>query len=263
MNRRIIKITGSDTQNFLQNLITNNLNLCSEDNPIYSCLLSPKGRYQFDFFVIKKEDYFLIDINESQVDGFIQALKYRKLIAKVSFEILENYKVYNTKSKIDDCIISYKDPRLDILGYRTISTNKISSDDLMLNYNEIRYKNSVPESNELTFDKSIPIEYGMDELGALSYNKGCYLGQEFTNSAKHRMAIRKRVISITANFEIIKDDVLMNAEVVDVGKIISVLDDKTTALALFKMPHKDEDIFINDKLVEKNIPSWIKIYSAE
>ncbi len=267
MNRNIIKIFGLDAEIFLQNLTTNDLTLCTTSNPIYSCLLSPKGRYQFDFFIIRIDDYFLIDISSNLVEIFLSALKYRKLISKVNFEILPDYKVYNTKIKIIDAIISFKDPRLDSLGFRTISTKYIEEANLLTNYHEIRYINTIPESEDFTFDKSIPIEFGMDELNAISYSKGCYLGQEFTNSAKNRMAIRQRLISISSNFVLNENDIITTIDNTEVGKIVSILNlDNTTnylAMSLFKMKYKNENVFINNKKIIKNIPSWMKIYTEE
>ncbi|MCL2566625.1 MAG: hypothetical protein FWE18_00825 [Alphaproteobacteria bacterium] len=259
MNRTLIKISGIDAESFLQNLITNDIK--TENQAIYSCLLSPRGKYQFDFFVIKIENYFLIDIAESQAQKFLDALKYRKLIAKVNFEILKNYHVYNTAVKITDSLVSFQDTRLSILGFRTIAQNSPSAENILFNYEELRYKNAVPESDDFNFDKSIPIEFGMDELGALSYSKGCYLGQEFTNSAKNKLAIRKRVISIYADFSLFKDEIITTKNGTQAGRVIAAREN--LALALFSMSFMSEDIFINKRAVKKHIPKWIKIYSLD
>lgn len=268
MSRTIIKIFGDDSKNFLQALVSNNIELCTENNPLYSCLLSPKGRYQFDFFIIKIENHFLIDISSKSVDNFINSLKYRKLIAKINFEILENYKLYNTNKKINDAIASFKDPRLEELGYRTIDNKSINKEYLINNYAEIRYQNVIPEGDDFEFDKSIPIEFGMDELNALNYNKGCYLGQEFTNSAKHRMEIRKRLIGISSKQPLNKNDIINTASNEEVGKIISNKSIQSNSgeylsLALFKMRYKNETIYTGSQEIIKNIPNWVKIYSIE
>ncbi|MDR2008849.1 MAG: hypothetical protein LBQ34_07780 [Alphaproteobacteria bacterium] len=259
MNRTIIKIFGVEAETFLQNLISNDIKLLQENQGIYSLLLSPKGRYQFDFFVLKIADYFLIDIASISVQKFLDTLKYRKLITKVSFEILEGYQVYNTTKKIEHSAASFADPRLPILGFRTISQNPVET--ILLNYDELRFKNAIPESDDFTFDKSVPIEFGMDELGALCYSKGCYMGQEFTNSAKNKLAIRKRVISISADFNLAKGDIIINKDGIQVGEIVAA--SGNLGLALFSMQHANEDIFINEKSVKKYIPDWIKIYTTE
>ncbi|MDR0484845.1 MAG: hypothetical protein LBH40_06185 [Alphaproteobacteria bacterium] len=261
MSRTIIKIFGEQAESFLQNLITGDIKLLQGNQAIYSCLLSPRGRYQFDFFVIKINDYFLIDIQSSQVSKFLETLKYRKLITKVDFKILPEYKVYTTKTKIADSLISFADPRLELLGFRSILQNTPKAEDILLNYDEIRFKNAIPEGADFTFDKSIPIEFGMDELSALSYSKGCYMGQEFTNSAKNKLVIRKRVISIISNLPLSNGDIIKNKEDTAVGEVIATLGG--LSLALFSMQYKDEDIFVNNQKVEKYIPQWIKIYSID
>ena len=58
-NSQFLSIEGEDSNEFLQNLITNDINKCSEDNIIYSCLLSPQGKFLSDFFIFKKEKYLI------------------------------------------------------------------------------------------------------------------------------------------------------------------------------------------------------------
>ena len=71
---RFIAISGDDDRDFLQGLITNDINLCN-NNPIYSCLLSPQGKFLADFFIIKLDDCFLIEIHYKFFDNILNKLQ--------------------------------------------------------------------------------------------------------------------------------------------------------------------------------------------
>lgn len=225
--RKIIAVQGNDSKNFLQGLITQDVNKTdvltknTQYNFVYSALLTNTGRYNFDFFLIKiTKDLYLIDIHELLAPELLQQLNFYKLLAKVNLGIIPNLQVFasnkdyssssvqdcttflnnelvltkNQKVKATKCQIVFPDPRLPSLGYRIITTNSIPESLTVEDYTILRYENGVLEYPELIRGKSIPIQCGLDELNALCYNKGCYLGQEFTHAAKHKMVIRKRVI---------------------------------------------------------------------
>ena len=74
-NRALIRVAGLDALRFLQNLVTNDLNVVA-GTLIYSALLSPQGKYLFDFFILKEADSsFLIDI--PQVALFRMGKRFR------------------------------------------------------------------------------------------------------------------------------------------------------------------------------------------
>ena len=70
-NRGLLSITGDDAKEFLQNLITNDINKVSKKNSIFAALLSPQGKYLFDFFVIKTIGGYLLDCDGNSVNGSI------------------------------------------------------------------------------------------------------------------------------------------------------------------------------------------------
>ena len=77
-NSKFIKISGNDSNAFIQGLITNDINKCSEDILIYSSLLSPQGKFLADFFIINLGDSYLIEINELFIESFIiQSTSYQ------------------------------------------------------------------------------------------------------------------------------------------------------------------------------------------
>lgn len=241
LNRSIIEIFGVDSKAFLQGLITQDITLLDNNASLITLLLTNKGKYLTDFFIISNnfttENSFYLDINKQDLDLLYEKLNFYKLRSKVTFDIKENFKVFTAFSinhnifnshctintSISKDIITFIDQRLPTLGLRILcndlnNTNflehpeilkalklyfKISSlKDVRLaeenEYTELRYLNNVPESTELIKEKSIPLECGFEKLNALSFNKGCYLGQEFTNASKRTLVIRKSIITFKA-----------------------------------------------------------------
>ena len=51
--RGVILISGNDADDFLQNIITNDIKKVSNENSIFAALLTPQGKYLNDFFIVK------------------------------------------------------------------------------------------------------------------------------------------------------------------------------------------------------------------
>ena len=114
-----VMIAGDDRLDFLQGIITNDIRKCGENSPIYSCMLSPQGKFLCDFFIIKLKDSYLLEINSAFLKDFLQKLKIYKLRSKV--EIIQNTNylsivLMNYPEKFEHFdSISFIDPRNKIL----------------------------------------------------------------------------------------------------------------------------------------------------
>lgn len=296
--RKIVVVAGQDSQTFLQGLITQDINKANvitkelQNNALYSALLTNKGRYNFDFFIVKiTNEMYLIDIHELLVEEFLNLVNFYKLLAKVRVQVLptlkvfalnnnanhlnsnlENYETLLNKhlinkdkedSKTNDFQLVFQDARLPALGYRVITTSTAMPQSLKLDdYTVLRYKNGVLEYPELVREKSIPIQCGFDELNALCYNKGCYLGQEFTHSAKHKMVIRKRVLpyklpTVSSKMQVgSKITALLEGNQVEVGYILSSF--KNYAFLMLNTEYIKAKLYYNNLELIPLIPNWFK-----
>ena len=64
-------------------------------------------------------------------------------------------------------------------------------------YDVHRLKLGIPEGGiDLIPEKSILLESGLDELNAISWTKGCYIGQELTTRTKFLGLVRKRLLPV-------------------------------------------------------------------
>ena len=55
------------------------------------------------------------------------------------------------------------------------------------------------KAGDFGFEKIFALDAGLDELHAVSFDKGCYIGQELTSRMKHRATARKRILTVTAD----------------------------------------------------------------
>ena len=58
-DRGLLYINGDDAREFLQNIITNNIENVTEDKSCFAALLSPQGKYLYDFIVVKHKSCLL------------------------------------------------------------------------------------------------------------------------------------------------------------------------------------------------------------
>ena len=114
-NRTLIEVTGQDALKFLQSMITNDL-VNVNTALVYSALLTPQGKYLFDFFIIKKtKTVFIIDISSTSKEIFLNRMKFYKLRSDVKIEELNGRVGFGINQKPSDAFI---DPRCKELGWR-------------------------------------------------------------------------------------------------------------------------------------------------
>ena len=229
-NSRFFKISGKDSKTFIQNLITNDIEKCSDGSIIYSCLLTPQGKFLADFFIFNINENYFFETNEKFYENLINRLKIYKLRSDIQIEEVNNYysySIFNINYEVDYTIL-LNDPRNSNLGKKLILNNKIKISDSNIEeiseieYHEILIENTTPYSPiDILENKSLLLENNFDNLNAIDWDKGCYVGQEITARMKYRGLLKKKLypLKLKTGSVLVGDELIVNNE--KIGKIIS------------------------------------------
>lgn len=211
-NRGLIHLEGADRHEFLQNLITNDIQKLTPDHMVYACLLTPQGKFLHDFFVIEGNDFTLLDCEggERATDLYERLNKYR-LRADVQISVEPNNNVY----AIFGADIGLPDPRHTKMGNRSFEKPDLPEQPFEM-WDEHRIALTIPDgSRDLIVGTSTMDEAHMDQLGAIDYDKGCYIGQELT-ARMHYRGLGKRHLQ-TMNVNELPDGAELRSQCGDVG----------------------------------------------
>jgi folate-binding protein YgfZ len=191
-HRGLIRVQGQDKLSFLQGQITQDIHVLEMQPIIYGFFLTPNGRFWADAFLFYQNDTLYIDCALDQQEALLKRLNMYKLRSEVVFEPEYELKVYAFWGESAPRV-ALEDPRYPQLGYRCYVREAEESGTLQ-DYDALRLSFCVPDGNrDMTAEKSIPLEWGMDDLNAISFEKGCYMGQELTSRTKHTGIVRKRI----------------------------------------------------------------------
>ena len=285
-DRGILFVNGPDVKEFLQNLITNDINKVDDANSCFSSLLSPQGKFLFDFLVIKHKKGYLIDCEKKQAEQLFNKLNIYKLRSKVEIINLSNefvvaafsYEKFisfneakdipgNTFKYIEDSILL--DPRHKQLGGRLI----INLEKLYLSLKKLNLKSAEPEEYyQFSYELGIPqknmnklqnklfgIECNFEELNGIDFKKGCYIGQENTARIKLKGKLSKRLLPL----QLIKGELKEGSSIFnnenEIGKVL-INDDYPFGLIKYLDNHfNQESEFKSEKAILKiKKPKWIK-----
>ena len=242
-NSRFLSVEGKDNSDFLQNLITNDINKCTKKNILYSCLLSPQGKFISDFFIFKQDEKYILEIHSFFYEKLLKKLNLYKLRSKVNINEVANlnsYLVFGDLKNISTAIIFCNDPRKNNIGKKLIHESK--NPEILNNFNEIderKYheiliQNTVPLSHyDLEENKSLLLENNFENLNSISWEKGCYVGQEITARMKYRSLLKKKIYSLRVKEGLPLVGQFIKNDESDFGKIISI--ENKAVLAMLKI----------------------------
>ena len=279
-------MNGEDAKEFLQNLISNDINKVSDTNSCFTSLLSPQGKFLFEFIIIKHKSGYIIDCEKSQLDGLFKQLNVYKLRSKVEILNLSNefvvaafshekFLTFEEAQDVAGFTLKYRedpiflDPRNKQLGARLI----INLEKLYLSLKKLGLQNSslqdyyshyhklgiVPKDLNKLQNKLFGIECNYEELNGIDFKKGCYVGQENTARIKLKNKLSKRLFPINSvQGELTEDESIYHNEK-EIGKVL-IEKDYPFALIKFRDVNLNETIDFNTKDASIKIekPDWIK-----
>ena len=274
-DRGVLLISGQDSKDFLQNLVTNDINKVTETQSCFSSLLTPQGKYLFDFMIVKHKDGYFLDCELNQINGLINRLGVYKLNSKIEITNLshkfqvavisnEKFLSINNSKNHEGATITYRDdpffidPRNKKLGargivnlekiYLSIKKLELKPEDSK-NYYELSYNLGIAQINTKNLqEKVFGLECNFEELNGIDFKKGCYVGQENTARMKLKNKVRKKLFAIKSKDKLkIGSDINFNS--IKIGQIVI---DEPYPFGLIKIvdpdfsEYKDKDLLIND-----------------
>ena len=272
-DRGFIRINGDEAKDFLQNIVTNDIEKITDNLTIFSSIFTPQGKYLYEFFISKLEDGYLLESEKNLVPEIIKIFNFYKLRSKVNLDdvstkyniiivSLEKFKEISKGKTLRGSTVIYNDnsmyidPRNQSLGAKIISKVK-STESIIKNlslkkidkekYYTKSFNLGIPQINlNKLKDKIFGIENNLDELGGIDFKKGCYIGQENTSRIKLRNKLRRRILPVKiVSGEILENSIIKYKES-EIGKIII---DKPYPFALVKIYQPDLEEFTDIELM--------------
>ena len=285
-DRAILYLNGDDAKEFLQNLISNDINKVNESNSCFCSLLTPQGKFLYELIIVKHKSGYIIDCEKSQADGLYKQLNIYKLRSKVEILNLSNefvvaafthkkFLTFENAQDIPGFTLKYRedpiflDPRNKLLGARLI----INLEKLYLSLKKLNLKDSdlkdyysfshklgiVPKDLNKLQNKLFGIECNYEELNGIDFKKGCYVGQENTARIKLKNKLSKRLLPINLLSGKLNEGESVYANKSEIGKVL-IDNDYPFALIKYLDENFDEKLSFKTKEAKFNIkkPVWIK-----
>jgi folate-binding protein YgfZ len=186
VDRALLRLSGEDVRSFLQGLVTNDMAALAEGAPLWAGLLTAQGKALFDFILWADGADVLIDCEKEAADDLARRLKLYRLRRTIAIDSEDGLAVHWSRDGEGTC-----DPRLKALGRRWLAPAGEAADGWLAH----RLSLGVTEgSAELGSDKTLWLECNAAELNGVSFNKGCYVGQENTARMNYRNKVNRRLV---------------------------------------------------------------------
>jgi folate-binding protein YgfZ len=292
-DRGVVRIAGPDVRSFLQGLVTNDVEKAVFGRVVYAALLTPQGKYLHDFFIVAMPDengneVLYLDCERKRAADLVSKLTAYKLRAKVTIENATDR--YRAIAMLGDGPhdsealhgfegrggpfaggICYVDPRYAGVGARALLPNTGFSELIEAEFQEKapefyerqRIYYGLPDgSRDLEIGKSIPLEANFDQIHAVDWEKGCYVGQELTARTHYRGLIRKRLLPAEIEGSLPAYGTPITAGGEEIGEMRTSFDGYGIGLfridSLVKAVQADQPVTAGDAKLSVMHPAWLK-----
>jgi tRNA-modifying protein YgfZ len=222
-DRGVVALRGADARPFLQGLISNDVARIRTNQAAYGALLTPQGKFLFDFFIAAHGDELSLETEQARLEQLHRRLLMYRLRSKVEIEdVSARYAVAalvgddaaglldlperTGAARVLEQGLVFVDPRLTQLGARALLPKDTAAATLAglgfeevesAVYERLRLTLGVPDgSRDLVVERATLLESGFEELNGVDFAKGCFVGQELTARMKHRGLVRKRLLPV-------------------------------------------------------------------
>ncbi len=265
-DRAVLRLSGKDRTSFLQGLVTADIAGLAAGAARWAALLTPQGKILFDFLVLEQGDAYLVDCARQQLEELMKRLVFYKLRAALTIEPVSGMSVAALPPGASlgaPSAVIFADPRLHEMGNRAIISDDYASaigDANGCEYRARRIALGIPDTIEdIGSGELFPHEANLDQLGGVSFSKGCYVGQEVVSRMEHRGTARSRILPVTADAPLAAGSVTSGSGR-SLGRILSTADRR--GLALIRLDRLAEALEAGDPIragaagVKVEKPGW-------
>jgi len=280
--RGILAVSGADRRDFLQGLVSNDVEKVLPDRAVYAALLTAQGKYLHDFIMGALGDAIWLDAEAARLADLKRRLSMYRLRARVAIDELPELAVAavfgnGALAALDlpeeagaarpfSDGLAFVDPRLAALGARVVLPREhirnalsgagLSETDFAA-YDRLRLALGIPDgSRDLVIEKSILLESGFDELNGVDWQKGCYVGQELTARTKYRGLVKKRLMPVRLDGPAPEAGTAILRGGEEVGEIRSSEDGIALALLRLEALAESAELTAGDIAIHPTKPSW-------
>lgn len=248
-DRALLGLNGPDVYDFLQSAISQDMDLLKTQKSLYAAHLTTKGKFLYDFFVSQLDDMYVIDCHKDELMPLAQSLHTYVISKKVEFHNLsDDYQLVASDQELTDSALSYTDTRHSNMGFRNWVKNLPENLETYENYTKKRIELKIIDgAYDGLKERSLINELGFEELNGVSFNKGCYVGQELTARTKFRTEPKKKVFKVQFSGQAKNGDTIKCGQM-DAGWIFSNINNQ--GLAIIRTRYLTKDITLNDEKIE-------------
>ncbi|MBV6631410.1 MAG: folate-binding protein YgfZ [Alphaproteobacteria bacterium] len=278
--RAVLAVSGEDAATFLQGLITVDTEGLEVGKTRYGCLLTPQGKFGFDFFLIRQAaDSFWLETEAGQAADLMKRLRMFKLRSKVDLALSDPapavFACLSAPSDAPDGVTLFEDPRMAALGHRAIGDDAVMRGWLEAagftqapigDYDTHRLTLGIPDgTRDMEVGKSTMLECNIDQLNGIDWEKGCYMGQELTARTRYRGLVKKRLIPLEIDGSLPEHGTAVMRGDKSVGETRSAFG--THALALMRIAGIEDAepgaFQIGDANASLIVPDWLRLEKEE
>jgi folate-binding protein YgfZ len=282
-DRGILAVSGSDRRQFLQGLVSNDVDKVGPETARYAAFLTAQGKYLHDFIMVGAGESLWLDAEAMRLADLKKRLSTYRLRAKVSLDARPDLAVAAVFGEAASGAldlpcepgaarplgsgVALVDPRLAALGARVIlpreTARRVLAEAGLAEaefeaYDRLRLSLGIPDgSRDLVLEKSILLEAGFDELNGVDWQKGCYIGQELTARTKYRGLVKKRLMPVEIEGHAPPPGTMVTADGRDVGEMRSSRDELGLALLRIEAVREGKRLAAGDALLRPITPDWM------
>lgn len=263
----VLELRGADRKTFLQGLVTNEMSALGPGAPLYAAMLTPQGKYLFDFLIHEDGEALYLDCEAARMDDLIRRLTMYKLRSDVEIvDATGDWAVVAAwgadSPPLPEGCIGGTDPRHPKLGWRGLCPAGTVTDVVTANeddYDLHRLTLGVPDSaRDMEAEKLLILEGNLAELNGVSFTKGCYVGQELTARMNYRGKVRKRLLPVTVDGPLPAPGTEVTSDGKAVGQIRSGRSGRALALLRVEDIEDGGSYICGEATLTVSVPDWLR-----
>lgn len=263
-HRAVLAVEGEDRVSFLQGLVSQDVALAAPGRALWSALLTPQGKWLAEFFIFSDGDRLLLDVEAALREDISRRLSRYRLRARVT---LENHDAAvqvawgGPPPPVPTPGLIAPDPRLAEAGFRILAAPAIAANAAADDWDAHRLSLGLPEgSRDLEAEKTVLLEAGFDELGGISWSKGCYMGQELTARTRYRGLLKRRLVPVQVEGPLPGPGTpILSAEGREVGSMRSGRGNLGLALLRLEALAGSAPLRAGEARLSPTLPAWIRL----